>query len=261
VHEVITSTGCYAIGQVARFAGVTIRTLHHYDEIGLLRPSRRAESGYRLYTDADLERLQRVLCYRELGFPLEEITGILDDPAVDPVDHLRRQHRVLTDRIAELERMVRAIEKTMEARKMGMNLTPQELFEVFGDVEIGGYQEEAEQRWGETDAWKESQRRTATYTKDDWLRIKAEADEIQRQFGETYQAGEPADGTAAMDLAERHRQHLERWFYPCGYKMHRNLGNLYVDDPRFAANYDKVAPGLERYVAAAIAANAERHGE
>jgi DNA-binding transcriptional MerR regulator len=260
VDEVITSPGCYSIGQVARSARVTIRTLHHYDEIGLVRPSRRTESGYRLYADADLDRLQRALCYRELGFGLEEIMAILDDPSVDPVDHLRGQHRVLTDRIEELQRMVAAIEKTMEARRMGINLTPDELFEVFGDVEMASYQEEAERRWGETDAYKESQRRTVTYTKADWLRIKAEADEVQQEFAAAYTGGQPAGGATAMDLAERHRQHIERWFYPCGYVMHRNLGNMYVEDPRFAANYDKLAPGLERYVAAAIAANAARHG-
>jgi DNA-binding transcriptional MerR regulator len=246
---------------VSRFASVTVRTLHHYDEIGLLRPSRRTESGYRLYTDADLDRLQRVLCYRELGFGLDQITAILDDSSVDQLEHLRRQHALLTGRIEELGRMVNTIEKTMEARKMGINLDPQELFEVFGDTDVTQYQEEAEQRWGSTDAWRESRRRAATYTKDDWIRVRDETNEIQEGFAAALRSGAPADGDVAMDLAERHRQHIERWFYPCGYLMHRRLGDLYVDDPRFAANYDKLAPGLERYVRDAIHANAARHGE
>src|SRR6266498_107409 len=112
----------YSVGDVARLAHVTVRTLHHYDEIGLLRPSARTEAGYRRYSDSDLERLQRVLCYRDLGFSLEEITAILDHPAIDPLGHLRRQHGLLTGRIDRLRRMVATVERAMEARKMGINL-------------------------------------------------------------------------------------------------------------------------------------------
>jgi DNA-binding transcriptional MerR regulator len=246
---------------VSRLARVTVRTLHHYDGIGLLRPSGRTEAGYRRYADADLDRLQRVLCYRELGFGLDEITAILDDPEVDPIDHLRRQHRLLTDRIEQLQRMVGAIEKTMEARKMGINLNPQELFEVFGDEDVARHQEEAEQRWGGTDPWKESQRRAATYTKDDWLRIKEEERQVRQGFAGAFQAGRPADSDEAMDLAERHRRHISDRFYECGHPMHRGLGDMYVSDPRFAANYDELAPGLAAYVRDAIHANAARHGQ
>ena len=254
----MTTTG-YSVGEVSRVARVTVRTLHHYDDIGLLRPSRRTESGYRLYTADDLDRLQRVLCYRELGFGLDQITAILDDPSVDPLDHLRRQHRLLTGRIDELRRMVGAIEKTMEARKMGINLDPQELFEVFGDSDVTAHHDEAERRWGGTDEWKESQRRASAYTKDDWKRVMEETRLGHQRFAHALAAGQPPDGTVAMDLAEEHRRHIERWFHPCGYRMHRGLGDLYVDDPRFAANYEALAPGLARYVRDAIHANAARH--
>lgn len=253
----MTTTG-YSVGEVSRLAGVTVRTLHHYDDVGLLRPSGRTASGYRLYAPADLDRLQRVLCYRELGFGLDEITAILDDPAADPVDHLRRQHVLLTDRIEELRRMVAAIEKTMEARKMGVELDPQELFEVFGDADPTVHHDEAEHRWGGTDAWKESRRRTAAYTKDDWKRITGDQRRIQERLAAALVAGEPADGAVAMDLAEEHRQHIERWFYPCGHAMHRGLGDLYVADPRFAASYETLAPGLAAYVRDAIHAYAAR---
>ena len=249
----------HSVGEVSRLAGVTVRTLHHYDDVGLLRPSGRTASGYRLYAAADLDRLQRILCYRELGFGLEEITAILDDPAVDPVDHLRRQHALLTNRVGQLRRMVAAIEKTMEARKMGIDLDPQELFEVFGDADPTVHHEEAERRWSGTDAWTESQRRTAAYTKDDWKRMLDEQRQIQQGFADEMGAGTPADG-AAMDRAEEHRQHIERWFHPCGYQMHRGLGDMYVANPRFAANYEKLAPGLAPYVRDAIHANAARHG-
>jgi DNA-binding transcriptional MerR regulator len=255
----VTATG-YSVGEVSRAARVTVRTLHHYDDIGLLRPGGRSEAGYRLYSAADLERLQRVLCYRELGFGLDQITAILDDPAVDPLDHLRRQHRLLTGRIEQLQRMVDAVEKTMEARKMGINLDPHEMLEVFGDTDMAARHAEAQERWGETDAWRESQRRTASYTKDDWKRVTEEAGQIQQAFGAALAGGGPAAGADAMDVAERHRRHIERWFHPCGYPMHRGLGDMYVADPRFAANYEKVAPGLQHYVRDAIHANAARHG-
>jgi DNA-binding transcriptional MerR regulator len=256
----VTTTG-YSVGEVSRLAGVTVRTLHHYDEIGLLRPSERTTSGYRLYAAADLDRLQRVLCYRELGFGLDEITAILDDPSVDPLDHLRRQHGLLTARIEDLRRMVAAIEKTMEARKMGIQLDAQELFEVFGDVDPTAHHEEAERRWGDTDAWRESRGRTAAYTKDDWKRATEELRRIQETFADALGAGAAADGPRAMDVAEEHRRHIEQWYYPCGYRMHRRLGDVYVDDPRFAANYEKLAVGLAPYVRDAIHANAARHGE
>lgn len=113
----------YSVGQVAALAGVTVRTLHHYDEIGLL-PSGRSHAGHREYEDADLDRLQQILFYRELGFPLEEVAALLDDPDADPAEHLRRQHELLTGRIDRLQRMAAAVEHAMEARKMGIKLTP-----------------------------------------------------------------------------------------------------------------------------------------
>ena len=246
----------YTVGEVARFAGVTVRTLHHYDAIGLLSPSDRTAAGYRCYTDADLDQLQRILAYRQLDFSLNDIGQILADPDVDPVDHLRRQRELLRDRIAHLQQMVTAVEKMMEARQMGISLTPEERFEVFGDFNPDDYAEEAQQRWGESDAYTQSQRRTSTYTKDDWLQIKAEAAEIETGLVQAHAAG---DQQRAMDLVEAHRQHISRWFYDCSHQMQRGLGEMYVTDPRFTAHYDDQAPGLAQFVHDAIAANAERH--
>jgi MerR family transcriptional regulator, thiopeptide resistance regulator len=116
------------VGEVAALAGVTVRTLHHYDRIGLLSPSGRTAAGYRQYAPADLDRLHRVLLYRELGFPLEEVATLLDAPDADPEAHLRRQHRLLRDRLERTQAMVAAVEKEMEARSMGISLTPEERF-------------------------------------------------------------------------------------------------------------------------------------
>jgi DNA-binding transcriptional MerR regulator len=245
---------------VARLAGITVRTLHHYDRIGLLSPSERTATGYRVYTASDLDRLHQVLVYRELGFPLEEVATLLDDASADPEAHLRRQHALLRDRLERTGAVLAALEKEMEARSMGISLTPEEKFELFGPNYSEDYEREAEERWGDTEAWAQSARRTAAYTKDDWVAIKAEADDVLTRFAAAMRAGSAADSAEAMDVAEDHRQHITRWFYDCPPGMHAGLGRMYVEDERFAANYEQVAPGLAQYVSTAVQANAARHG-
>jgi len=248
----------YLVGEVARLSHVSVRTLHHYDSIGLLAPGARSPAGYRRYSAADLRRLRQILFYRELGFALEEIAEILADPAAGTDDHLRRQHRLLRERRARDAALLGAIETEMEARKMGISLTPEEQFEIFGTDKLEEYAEEARERWGDTEAWQQSQRRSAAYTKDDWIAIKAEADASIAGFSGAMRAGEPATGTVAMDLAEAHRQHISRWFYDCSYELHRGLADLYVSDPRYTAEYDKIEPGFSAYVREAMLANADR---
>ena len=246
------------VGEVAAMAGVTVRTLHHYDRIGLLSPSGRSAAGYRLYAPADLDRLHQVLVYRELGFSLEDVAALLDD--ADPVEHLRRQHRLLLERLGRTQAMVAAVEKEMEARAMGVPLTPEERFEVFGDFDPDQYDEEVQERWGESDAYKESKRRTSSYSKDDWLRIKAEGEDVEARFAAALAAGVPADSEQAMDLAEEHRQQISRNFYDCPPQVHAGLGRMYVEDERFAAHYEQRAAGLAQYVSDAVQANAARQG-
>jgi DNA-binding transcriptional MerR regulator len=200
----------YTVGQVAAFAHVTVRTLHHYDEIGMLVPGDPSAAGYRRYSGNDLARLQRILFYRELGFGLDEITKILDDPDADPLDHLLRQHALLTERAERLIELFGTVEKTMEAHAMGVRLTPDEMFEVFGDDDPTEHAAEAEQRWGDTDAYRESAQRTSAYSKDDWLRIRSEADAITRAFATVMQGGHPADSAEALAAARAHRADLLR---------------------------------------------------
>jgi MerR family transcriptional regulator, thiopeptide resistance regulator len=252
------STMGLTVGQVARRAGLTVRTLHHYDEIGLLSPSGRTAAGYRSYAEPDLERLQRIMCYRQLGFALHDIHEILDDPTAQAIDHLRRQHELLTQRIADLQDMVAAVELQLEARLMGINLDPDELLEVFGDFNPAEHAEEVQERWGDTDTYAESQRRTSGYRKQDWLAIKAEGEDHLRRLVTAFKAGTSSAGTEAMDLAEEARQHIGRWFYDCSTEMHRGLGDLYVADARFTAYYDEHAPGLAAWFRDAIHANADR---
>jgi DNA-binding transcriptional MerR regulator len=248
------------VGQVAGLSGVTVRTLHHYEQIGLLVPGGRTAAGYRVYSDADIDRLSRVLYYRELGFPLEQISTMLDDAGTGDFGHLERQHSLLQERLHRLEAMVAALEREMEARMGGYNLTPAEKLEVFGDFDPAQYEDEARERWGETDAWKQSQERTKRYTKDDWKAIQAEAGDISQRFIAAMKAGVSAANDEAMAIAEEHRQHMNRWFYDCSHEFHRCLAEIYVSDPRFTENIDKDAPGLAAYTRDAIIANADRAG-
>lgn len=248
----------YSVGKVASLAGVTIRTLHHYDEIGLLSPSGRSAAGYRIYEEPDLERLQQILFYRELGFALEEIATIVDDPRTDAVSHLRRQRRLLTERIERLQKMVAAIDYEMEAREMDIKLTPEERLEVFGDFNPEDHAEEAEEHWEGTDAYRQSQRRISSYTKEDWLKIKAEHDEVTSRLAALFESGTEPDSEETIAAAEAHRRHISRWYYDCNCEIHRDLTEMYVSDERFRANYDALVPGLSEFIRDAARANAER---
>ncbi len=253
-------TAGYTVGRVAELSGVTIRTLHHYDEIGLLSPGGRSASGYRLYEETDLDRLRHILFYRELGFDLKEISTIMDDPNTDLLGHLRRQRGLLVERIERLNAMVDAIDYEMEARTMDIRLTQEERFEVFGEFRPEDYAEEAERRWGETESYKESQRRVSKYNKEDWQRLKAEEEEIRARLAAAFEAGLAPESEEAMAAAEAHRQHIGRWFYECSYEMHRGLTDMYVSDERFRSNYDTRTPGLAAFIREAAHANADRVG-
>ncbi len=251
-------TAGYTVGRVADLSGVTVRTLHHYDEVGLLSPGGRSAAGYRIYEDRDLERLQRILFYRELGFTLDEISTIVDDPHTDALGHLRRQRGLLNERIERLSAMVDAIDYEMEARTMDIPLTPEERLEVFGEFRPEDYAEEAEQRWGGTEAYKESQRRVSSYDKEDWQRLKAEEEEIRARLAAAFEAGLAPESEEAISAAEAHRRHISRWFYECGYEIHRGLTEMYVSDERFRSNYDTQTPGLAAFIRDAARANADR---
>ena len=247
------------VGDVARLSGVTVRTLHHYDRIGLVTPSGRTAAGYRLYGEGDLDRLHAVLGYRELGFALEQITDLLDGTA-DPLAHLRRQHGLVRSRMEQLERLLRGLEKEMEAHMSGMRLTPEEKFEVFGDHDPDEYADEARDQWGDSDAYRQSSQRTASYSKDDWLRMKAEAESVTQRFADLFAARAPADGPDAAAAVRAHREHISRWFYDCSPQMQRGLAEMYVADDRFRRNYDDRAPGLAQYVHDAVVAETGSQG-
>ena len=248
----------HTVGDIARMAGISVRTLHHYDEIGLLRPDRRSDAGYRIYGPSDVERLQHILFYRELGLPLEEIQRVMNEPGFDRTIALRRQRDLMVAKVGHLGRMIDAIDTALTSDERKIVMDAEESLSVFGDFDPAEYEDEARERWGHTDAYKESVRRTATYTKDDWERIGAESQQINDAFLQLMSAGVPSDSAEAMSIAERHRAHISRWFYECSPEVHVGLGEMYVLDPRFTQNIDTAGDGLAHYMSDAILANGVR---
>ena len=248
----------HTIGQVAALAGVTVRTLHHYDRIGLLVPANRSGSGYRLYGRADLERLQQIRLLRELHFGLEAVGQMLDAPAYDRRSALVAQKELLLERQERTARIIRGVEEALAALEEEREMDTETMFDGLDDFDHAQYQDEAGERWGHTDAHKESMRRTRRYGSRDWARIKEEGEQVVGGLARLMAGGAHAAGREAMELAEQHRLHIDRWFYPCSRAMHRNLAEMYTADPRFEAYFEKVAEGLAVFVQDAIRANEAR---
>ncbi len=248
------------VSEVARLANVSVRALHHYDEIGLLVPSARTAAGYRLYGDADLARLQEILLFRELEIPLDDIATLLSGGAFDRRAALELQREMLLQKAVRTEALIASVERAINAERTGVRMTKEEMFEVFGDFDPAEHEEEVQERWGETDAYKESSRRTAKYTKADWERFKAESEQIGTDTARLMDEGVPAGDPRAMDLAEQARLQIDTWFYPCSHEMHVNLAEMYIADPRFTATYEKIHEGMAQYWHDAILANAARQG-
>ena len=246
------------VGAVARMAGVTVRTLHHYDEIGLVQPAGRTESGYRTYGLDEVERLQEVLFFRELGFSLETIRDMVERPSYSRVAALEQQKELLEARAGRLAAIIDAIDRAVAAARTGVKMSSEDMLEVFGDFDPKEHEREARERWGETDAYKESSQRTSSYSKQDWETINAENDAINQAFLALMAARVPADSPVAMEAAERHRSHITKWFYDCSIEIHAGLGEMYVADVRFKENIDRAGEGLAEYISAAIGANAAR---
>jgi DNA-binding transcriptional MerR regulator len=244
-----------SIGVVATAAGVSVRTLHHYDEIGLLTPTDRSDSGYRLYSDSDLDRLQQILLLRELGMGLDQIGRVLDDPGYDRLEALREQRRMLERTALRMQRLIGAVDDAIHATEKGIAMDAEEMLEVFGSFDPDEHAAEAKERWGGTDAYKQSVQRTASYTKQDWEQMGREADAINQAFIALMEEGVDPDDPRAGAAAERHRAHISKWFYECTPEIHAGLGAMYAADPRFEKSIDKAAPGLARYMSSAIAAN------
>ncbi|MNK65517.1 HTH-type transcriptional activator mta [compost metagenome] len=244
------------VKSVAKLAGVSVRTLHHYDEIGLLRPAALSDAGYRQYSDADLERLQQILFFRELDFSLQEIKQILERPDFDRREALLTHRRLLTEKQTRLQAILRSVDQTLEAMGRGETMEKDVMFEVFNDPKLKEYQEEARQRWGGSDAYAESERRTRGYSKQDWITIKAEMEAVT--LGMASAMGHDPASPEVQAKVGAWFELINQRFYTCTPEIFRGLGEMYVADPRFTATYEKVKPGLAEFMRDAMAIYADR---
>lgn len=245
----------YKVKDVALTTGVSVRTLHYYDEIGLLTPTDRTAAGYRLYTDDDLLRLQQILIGRSIGMPLEEIRRSLDDPTFDYERSLRKQRTVLAGRLTETHKMIAAIDETLDS--LGDAKKDIDFKAIFDGFDPVDYEQEVRERWGVSDAHAQSAARTKDYTEADWRAIKTELGEIWTDAAEAMQSGSAADSLVAQSIVERHRLHICRWFYDLSPEGHVHLANMWISDERFRKNIDKYGDGLTEWLVPAVRAAKE----
>lgn len=238
---------------VAELSGVTVRTLHHYDEIGLLNPAR-GKGGYRHYSNADVLRLQQILIYRALGLPLQRIKSLMDDPGFDTETALKEQRASLEARAAETAQMLASVDRALAKLRGDPTPTLAALFEGFDPA---AYEEEAQRRWGDTDAYRESKRRTSEYSEEDWVRIKAESDAVLANVAQAVEGGVSPSSDAGTALAETYRLHLDRYYYPCSRAMYREVASMYAADRRFQENLDRFGTGVAAFLSEAANANAK----
>jgi DNA-binding transcriptional MerR regulator len=248
------TTVAYTVRQLAGMAGVSIRTLHHYDHIGLLAPSARTEAGYRLYGPSDLLRLQQILFFRELDVPLAEIQAILDDPGFNLVAALQ-QHRLLVHaRVERLGALLNTIDRTIaKLTEVDMSLTDEELYEGFPKEQVERWKQEVNERYDPA-LVAESNRRVRAMSKSQWNDVKAEGDAVSRRMAELM-GRDPGDPEVQTAIARQHAW-IER-FYPCSAEMFEGLGQHYADHPEFRATYDRYAIGLADFMRDAMAYYAE----
>lgn len=236
------------INELAKRTGVTVRTLHYYDQIGLLIPSSISPAGYRMYDDQALEMLQQILFFKELDFPLEQIKAMMANPRYEKTEALTKQKSLLLKQRDRLDKLIALVEQTLEGE---INLD----FQAFDRTEIDAakqkYAAEAKERWGNTDAFQESEKRTATYDSAQWKNIQDEQADIFSAFAAIRTM--PPDSERAAQLVERWQAHITRYFYPCTNEILAGLGLMYQEDERFSQNIDRHGTGTAAYMTAAIA--------
>jgi DNA-binding transcriptional MerR regulator len=235
------------IGDVASEVGVTVRTLRHWEQVGLVRPSARRANGYRGYDDAEVRRVRSIVAWRALGLSLEDILLLLAEGATTA--QLERQRDLLRDEAVRIATMTEAVSRALEARRMGIELDPTEVAEVFGGDDPSRHAAEVEEQWGTTDSYRQSQRRSSSYAKEDWLRMRSEQEDLEQRMAAAMAAG--ADGD---ELALEHQALISRWFYDCSDEVHLDLAALYVADQRFREHYERRAHGLAEWLRNAIVA-------
>lgn len=237
----------YTVQKLATIAGISVRALHHYDHVGLLKPSRVESNGYRYYEANELLKLQQILFFRELDFSLADIKRILSSPSFDMRAALRDQRKLIELKKNRLSRLVKTIDKTIKKINKEIIMDDKELYGNFSKEEMEKYTEEARQKWGTTTAFKQSQERVRNMGKDGLKKVLEASDKLTAEIAEAMTSGLDPKSEQAQKLIAQHYAGL-RAFYEPNLEIYRGLANTYIADERFKAHYENVAKGLAEFM-------------
>lgn len=238
----------YTIKEIADLAGVTTRTLRYYDEIGLLEPADTGDNGYRYYDQGSLLRLQQILFFRELDVPLKDIHLIMSRPDFNLLRALEEHRASLENRAKRLDQLIDTVDRTIATIKGDQIMTAKDYFEGFDETQ---YEEETRQRWGNTPQYAQSQKKWASYSKEQKDAIKVEGGRLTIRMVSDDPNASPDDPDVQAAIGEYHA-YINKYFYTCDVEFLRNLADMWVEDPRFAINYERVREGGAEFVRHAV---------
>ena len=237
----------YSISETAKLTNISVRTLHYYDQIGLLSPSMVSETGYRYYDEFALEKLQQILFYRELDFSLKEIAQIMTTSNYRKEDALIRQRELLILKKKRINKLISLLDANLEGESK-MSFQEFDMSEI--ETQKAKYAKEVEERWGNTEAFSQSKARTDSYKAEDWKQITEEADAIMREFAQNiHQAPE---SEVPQRLVKKWQTFITQTYYECTDEILEGLGKMYVADERFQHNIDKFGEGTAQFMSDSI---------
>ena len=251
-------TTLYTVGEVAERFSLTVRALRHWEAQGLLAPTARSWSNYRLYSREDCVRVQRIVVYRATGMKLMDIKALLDCGDSE-IEHLKRQRESLLAHRRETDAMIEALDILLEDAMNDNELTVEEIGEILGEADFAAHQSEAEDRYGDTDDWRESRERTASWQTADWRDSAERFHDIESRMIDAIRDGVAPDSKEAESLVEEHREALSE-FFPVTPAKHYIMSRGYIHDERFRAHYDSQYVGFAQWLADAIEAAARHRG-
>lgn len=248
----------YTVQQLATLAGVSVRTLHHYDSVGLLKPARVKHNGYRYYEEEELLRLQQILFFRELDFSLEDIRRILSAPSFDMLEALRDQKKLIDLKKKRLGGLMKTIDTTIKKINKEATMDDKELYGNFSKEEMDRLKKEAKEKWGHTESWKQSEERVKKMGKEGLNKVLVEGKKLTEEIAECMRQGDAPTSDSVQERIAKHYDGL-RAFYEPNLEIYRGLANMYVQDERFKVTYEKVAKGLAQFMHDAMMHFADAH--
>lgn len=244
----------YTVQKLGALAGVSTRTLRYYDEFGILKPARINSSGYRIYGQAEVDRLQQILFYRELGLSLEGIKELITAPSFDGAQALREHHEKLLQRRQQLDMLILNVERTLAQTEGRITMSNEEKFAGFKQKLIDDneqkYGQEAREKYGD-DAVDQSKRKLGNMTEEQYAAVQQLEEEMFESLEQAMEEGDSAS-ELAQKAADLHRQWLTFYWDTYSKEAHAGVAQMYVDDERFTAYYDKTRPGLARFLRDAV---------